>query len=220
MTKKNLIFTLSFLWILGLCFQGNAQEKFKRVKKVKTENLKDAKIIDSKKLKKLKKSIHKQRQVQQNRKIDYRYTGKLNVNDLKSSPYTMRWYAPRYKRYSPHPGAMKTIKAHIGDYEIKVFMGTWCPDSHREIPRLFKILEQADYDLDQLTMYALNHRMHSKNRYEAGYHIKRVPTIIFYKDGKEVNRFVEHARESLAKDIAQIVSGKPYVDYLKNLNKR
>ena len=41
--------------------------------------------------------------------------------------------------------------------------------------------------------------------------LDRVPTIIFYKNGEEVNRFVEYAREeSIEEDLAKIVSGKPY----------
>ena len=32
----------------------------------------------------------------------------------------------------------------------------------------------------------------------------------FYKDGKEIGRYVEYARVSLEKDILKIVSGLPY----------
>ena len=47
-------------------------------------------------------------------------------------------------------------------------------------------------------------------KYEEKMNLNRVPTIIFYKNGKEVNRFVEFAQESLEEDIAKIVSGKDY----------
>jgi hypothetical protein len=40
--------------------------------------------------------------------------------------------------------------------------------------------------------------------------IFKVPTFIFYKDGKEIGRYVEYARVSLEKDILKIVSGLPY----------
>lgn len=147
------------------------------------------------------------------RTINAQYTGEIEEEDLINSPYTARWYKPRYERYKSHSQSIKTIKKNINDYEIEAFMGTWCPDSHREIPRFFKILELTEYDRDNLTVYTLNSAFKSANQAENGKNITNVPTIIFYKDGKEVNRFVEHAQESLARDMAKIVSGKTYKNY-------
>ena len=47
---------------------------------------------------------------------------------------------------------------------------------------------------------------------EEGFNILRVPTFIFYKDGKEIGRFVEHAIDgsTIEDDILKIVSGQPY----------
>jgi len=94
-------------------------------------------------------------------------------------------------------------------------MGTWCGDSKREIPRFYKILETANYPIEQLTMVAVDHiepnYKKSPGGEEKGLSIIKVPTFIFYKDGKEVNRIVESPIESLEKDIAAIISGKNYV---------
>lgn len=154
-----------------------------------------------------------QEKTEAKKQINFRYTGELNQDDLATSPFTKRWYEPRYDSYSPNAEAMKTIKANINDYDIVMFMGTWCPDSHREVPKVYKILDEAGYDMDHIKMYALAHGMRSKSGEEKGLNITNVPTVIFYKDGKEVNRFVEHARQSLEKDIAKIVSGEPYKHY-------
>lgn len=147
------------------------------------------------------------------KQVDYRYTGELNKEDLLNSPMTYRWFAPKYESFKADEVALKTIKKHINDYDIVMFMGTWCPDSHREVPRVYKILDETGYDMDHLKVYALAHGMVSKSGEEKGKNITNVPTLIFYKDGKEVNRFVEHPRESLEKDIAKIVSGEPYQNY-------
>jgi len=142
--------------------------------------------------------------------VNAEYTGVLTEQDLMSSSYTNRWFTPRKEQYVPHKASMEIIKKHINDFEIEVFMGTWCPDSHNEIPRLFSILEEADYDQDHLTVYTLDRNKQSEEKVEKGKNILNVPTIIFYQDGKEVNRFVESPRESLARDMAKIVSGKEY----------
>ncbi len=142
--------------------------------------------------------------------LDAEYTGILTEQDLMSSNYTNRWFTPRKEQYVPHKPSIKIIEKHINDYDIEVFMGTWCPDSHNEIPRLFSILDEVNYDQDKLTVYTLDRNKQSAENVEKGKDIFNVPTIIFYKNGKEINRFVESPRESLARDMAKIVSGKEY----------
>ena len=101
------------------------------------------------------------------------------------------------------------------EYDIKLFLGTWCGDSKRESPKLIKILETADFPMEQLEIVALDYRKGlyktSPTGEEKGLNIIKVPTIIFFKDGKEVNRIVESPLETLEQDIAQIVFKKDYV---------
>ena len=135
--------------------------------------------------------------------------GEFHKEDLQKEPYST-WFQTGYDSYTPDEEAMETIDKNIGDYKIIAFMGTWCHDSKREVPKMFKILDKAGYDLSNLTIYGVDYSKTTPNKENEKYDIFRVPTFIFIKDGKEVNRFVEHPRESLAKDIAKIVSGEPY----------
>ena len=45
-----------------------------------------------------------------------------------------------------------------------------------------------------------------------GLNITNVPTLIFYKNGEEMNRFVEFPNISLAEDLETIIQGKPYIN--------
>lgn len=135
--------------------------------------------------------------------------GEINIYDLKAAPHGS-WFNRTFENYEPSAEAMAIIDENINEYEIKVFMGTWCPDSRREVPKFFKILELANYDLDKLSMYGVDRGKNTPKNLQDTFNIIRVPTMIFFKDGKEIGRFVEHPRESLAKDIAQIVSGQAY----------
>ena len=56
----------------------------------------------------------------------------------------------------------------------------------------------------------------SPNPEAKGLNIHRVPTFIFYKDAKEIGRFVERVRESLEKDMLKIVSGQEYKHFYDN----
>ena len=59
-------------------------------------------------------------------------------------------------------------------------------------------------------MITVNRGKRTPDNLQKGFNIKRVPTFIFYKKGKEIGRYVEFPRTSLEKDILTIVSGKPY----------
>lgn len=135
--------------------------------------------------------------------------GEFTIEDLQKEPYAT-WFNSGFESFNPADEAMQTIKDNISEYEVVVFMGTWCPDSRREVPKLLKILDQADFDLSNLSMVGVDRSKTTPEKLEAEYDIKRVPTIIFLKDGKEVNRFVEYAKESIEADIAKIVSGEDY----------
>lgn len=135
--------------------------------------------------------------------------GKFDKADLEQAEFST-WFNEGYNDFSPNAEAMATIKENISDYEIVAFMGTWCPDSRRETPKVFKILEEAGYDMSKLTFYGVNRQKTTTNNIEKEFNLNRVPTVIFLKDGKEVNRFVEYPKESIEEDFAKIVSGKEY----------
>lgn len=135
--------------------------------------------------------------------------GKFKKENLMQEPYAS-WFNSGYENFEPADEAMETIRENITEYEITAFMGTWCQDSRREVPKFFKILDEAGYDLSKLTIIGVNRSKSTPENLEEGWELTRVPTFIFTKDGKEVNRFVEYSKKSIEEDIAEIVSGKEY----------
>ena len=133
----------------------------------------------------------------------------ITKEELMSKPYG-DWFTPTYKDYTVDAATLDGLKKYINDYKITVFMGTWCGDSKRETPKLVKLLEKANYDMSKLKIIAVDRKKTTPKNLQEGFDIIKVPTIIFTKKGKEVNRFVEYARETLAEDILKIVSNQPY----------
>ncbi|MGB7842202.1 MAG: thioredoxin family protein [Salinimicrobium sp.] len=135
--------------------------------------------------------------------------GEITKEDLTQAPYSS-WFDPMFKSYEPSEEVLEKVKNNINDYKIMVFMGTWCGDSKAEVPKLYKLLEESGYDMDNIEMQAVRHDKTLPDDLQEEYNVHHVPTIIFYKDGKEVNRFVEYPQEDFGKDIAKIVSGQEY----------
>jgi len=136
--------------------------------------------------------------------------GYMQKSDL-MSPDFKKWFEPNFNAYQPNEKVVKKIKKSLKNVTIKSFVGTWCHDSKRVIPRLYKILEAANFDFDRnAKMVGITRGKKTPDNLQEGYNIKHTPTIIFYKNGKEIGRFVEHARQTLEKDILKILKGKKY----------
>ncbi len=135
--------------------------------------------------------------------------GPINAAGLNQEPYSV-WFEENSKAYEPDIALIEQIKPLLKPCYIKVFMGSWCEDSQREVPALLKLLELADFDQSQLEIIAMTHDKDTPENYEADYEIEFIPTIMFFKDGAELNRIVEYTQETLEKDILKILKQQPY----------
>lgn len=135
--------------------------------------------------------------------------GTIRKEDLMVAPHAA-WFDPMYQSYNPEEASLEKIKNNINQYQVKIFMGTWCGDSKREVPRFLKLLELSDFDMENLEIHGVTRGKTLPDDLQKSFDVHYVPTIIFYKDGKEINRFVEYPQESFEEDIAAIVSGEDY----------
>ena len=120
------------------------------------------------------------------------------------------WYKKNYANYSPDESSVKALATSLKDIQVKAFMGTWCHDSQREVPRFYKILESSNFDLNNLSLVSLNQNKITPSGLEKGLNIERTPTFIFFKDGVEIGRIVETPRDTLEKDMLKILRGQEY----------
>jgi thiol-disulfide isomerase/thioredoxin len=91
--------------------------------------------------------------------------------------------------------------------EIDVFLGTWCGDSKREVPRFLKIISETNLiPLDKIRLFAVDRNKKLENGLAIQNDILRVATIIFKRNSKEIGRIVEFPEKSLESDIVKIIS--------------
>ncbi|OAB76149.1 thioredoxin family protein [Cochleicola gelatinilyticus] len=135
--------------------------------------------------------------------------GKANRKGLEKEPFKA-WFDEGYKTYEPNEATINELKPLLKNVTIKAFMGTWCEDSQREIPHFYAIMDAANFNYDNLELVTMTHEKDTPQGFEKDLNIEFVPTLIFYRDGEELGRFVEYAQDSLENDILAIVSGKEY----------
>ena len=102
------------------------------------------------------------------------------------------------------------LRSLFFNIKIKIFMGTWCEDSIREIPYLFNILNSINYNIESVEIICVDENKNTLEGYEKDFEIIKVPTIIFLKKNEEINRIVEFPVETLQKDIIKILSNNNY----------
>lgn len=135
--------------------------------------------------------------------------GKISVSDLKAAPYA-KWFVDGYETYDVKGTKMEDLKTLLDGVNIKIFMGTWCSDSQREVPRFYKILDALEFPYQNSEWIAVNREKNTPDQFEEGLNILRVPTFIFYKYGQELGRIVEYPIKSLEADMLKILSGEEY----------
>jgi hypothetical protein len=132
--------------------------------------------------------------------------GKVNWDGLTQSPYG-EWFTPNYLSYVVDSTTLAEVD--INNIEIVMFLGTWCSDSQVEVPQFYKILDYIEYDLNKMTVVALerleNRDLVSPQHEEEEYNIGFVPTMIFLRDGIEIGRITEYPEKTLEKDMARII---------------
>lgn len=135
--------------------------------------------------------------------------GPVNTDGFNQEPYS-EWFNSNYEDYKLDASAVNELSSLSKNIKIVTFMGTWCSDSKRETPAFIKILDSIGFNPKQHKIYAVNREKTTPQQVEKGLNISNVPTFIFYKNGKEINRIVEYPIESLEKDMINILNGNDY----------
>ncbi len=111
-----------------------------------------------------------------------------------------------YEQWEPGAADVAAMQALQGK-AVKVILGLWCSDSHREVPRFIKLLERSGVTLLSLEMVTVDRQKNDPKGVAKQYEVKYVPTIIVLEGDRELGRFVESPKgESMAQELAAIAS--------------
>jgi thiol-disulfide isomerase/thioredoxin len=110
--------------------------------------------------------------------------------------------------YVPDAAAVATIRANADGIAVLLIVATWCPDSRREVPRFFAIMDDVGIRESQLTMVGVDRAKKDTEGLTEKWGVTRVPTFVFLRDGQEVGRVVERtpAGATLEGEIARALA--------------
>jgi thioredoxin 1 len=127
--------------------------------------------------------------------------GDLSSNELLASYPT---FSSPYNAFAVTSQEFTVIEQWGSDLRIDVFFGTWCHDSQREVPRLLKLLSQNK--VVNVKLIALDYQKSDPQGLSKSKNVKYTPTIIVYKNNREVGRIIERPKVSLLDDINAFIN--------------
>ena len=131
--------------------------------------------------------------------------GYCPINIMTDSLFKDTWTS-EYNNYQPDYLTLDSLEGKLDNVNIKIVFRSTCSDSREQLPRLFKILDELNYDVNSITLIGVNREKQGLSNEAEGLDIEFVPTIIFYRDGSEIGRIVETPYESWEKDLLRILS--------------
>ena len=91
----------------------------------------------------------------ENKEENINIIGYFDRNELQKNPYAF-WFDENYKNYDLDELTAKKIKPLIKNFEITVFMGTWCEESQKDIPGFFKLYDYIEADNDKIQLIGMS----------------------------------------------------------------
>jgi len=131
--------------------------------------------------------------------------GSIVLDDLKQDPFE-EWYTSGFQGYDVDFQLISAID-DPNAYTYEVFLGTWCVDSRREVPRIAKIFQTLGIAPENVQYVCVDRDKISPGNEHIGKDIRYVPTVIVTKDNEEIGRIVEAPIVTIESDLLDINKG-------------
>lgn len=124
------------------------------------------------------------------------------------SPHS-EWYYEGFDNYRYNEETVsRLLNTDMKDLTVKIVMGSWCPDSRREVPRFMRIMTAINFPVEKIEFLGVDNKKFSPVTGYEELGIERVPTFIFYIKNVEAGRIIENPSTSLEQDMLNILERK------------
>jgi hypothetical protein len=115
------------------------------------------------------------------------------------------WFNSVYDMYEIDSITALKLKDKIDNIKITIVMGTWCSDSRRVVPKFLKVTDYLKIPDHEVSILTIGRDKKGRANETDSLKIELVPTIIFYRNEKEIGRIVESPKETIEKDVLKIL---------------
>lgn len=115
------------------------------------------------------------------------------------------WFHSGVNRYDANATMVNYIKSNKDKIQLVALVNTTEEASQSLLGRFYKVMILASVPEESIHMYGADNSGNTGNQVADGYKVKRVPTILVMRDGKEEGRISGNSKESVEQDLAQII---------------
>lgn len=113
----------------------------------------------------------------------------------------------KYDKYEPPADILAALKTKVDEHmKIDVYLGLWCPDSRNNVPVFLKIMDGVGVAVPTRYFAVPRKAARDVKFYVEEMNVEKVPTFIFYRDGKEIGRIKENPKTGMIEDMLDIVA--------------
>lgn len=114
-------------------------------------------------------------------------------------------FASEYEYYEADVAIIEQLSNYQGSIDIVLVLGTWCHDSQEQVPRFYRVLDDAVLSDERVTIICVDGNKTGGDLSIEHLGIEFVPTFIFYDGGEEIGRIIETPEVSIEADMWEII---------------
>jgi dipeptidyl aminopeptidase/acylaminoacyl peptidase len=126
-------------------------------------------------------------------------------------------WAAEYDTYAADLDSIDALRKGLKNVRLVCVLGTWCSDSRREVPRLWRLLDDLGVPESALEMYAVGSSRFTEEMgvprdllewsrdVKAWHDVTSVESIVIERGGRDLGRIVEAPARSLEMDLLEIL---------------
>lgn len=126
--------------------------------------------------------------------------------DAFAIPEFQGWFDETYETYLPEKDVMNVLTGiELNEVTITIVMATWCPDSQREVPGFYRIMDELSFPEEAISLINVNTDKELPGEDLSNFNFEFVPTFIISREGEELGRIIESPESSLEGDLLRIL---------------
>lgn len=130
--------------------------------------------------------------------------GRIQMKQLISdSAYA--WFHTGVNKYQANSSMVNYLKTNKDKIQLVALVNTKDDASRKLLTEFYKVMILASVPEESIHLYGADGNGHTGDEVADGYKVKKVPTILVMRDGKEEGRISGMPKESVEQDLSQIV---------------
>jgi len=114
------------------------------------------------------------------------------------------WRKIIHENYHPDPVYLDSIQSIRDSVQVKLFLGTWCSDSKKWVPRFLSLLPALP--VNDLQIIAVDTTKMDRQQLARLYEVDSVPTFLFFRGDKLLGRInVKPSKRKFEKQIFEFL---------------